>query len=146
MINMSIFAERLNELMFDNKTTPEILSIALSVDLSLIYKYLRKEYIPSTPNAIRIANYFNCSLDYLFGLTEDISTHFCKEYKPFAVCFQALLKEHNCTRYRLKKDTVLAKQSVDDWYNGKRVPTIDNLIVLAEYFSCSLDHFIGREI
>ena len=144
MVNLSIFAERINELMFDNKTTPEALSKVLGVDLSLIYKYLRKEYIPSSPNAIRLANYFNCSLDYLVGLSEDTSMSFNKEDKPFSIRFQELLKEHNCTRYRVKKDTKLAKQSVDDWYNGVRMPTIDNLLVLAEYFSCSIDYIIGR--
>jgi transcriptional regulator with XRE-family HTH domain len=145
MVNLSIFAERLNELMFDKKIAPEALSKVLGVDLSLIYKYLRKEFTPSTPNAIRIANYFNCSLDYLVGLSEDISLSFNVECNPFAICFQELLKKHNCTRYRLKKNTVLAKQSVDDWYNGVRVPTIDNLIVLAEYFNCSIDCIIGRD-
>ncbi len=145
MVNLSIFAERLKELMFDNKIKPETLSTALGVDLSLIYKYLRKEYTPSTPNAIQIANYFHCSLDYLLGLSENTSSLFNKTNKPFSICFQKLLKEHNCTRYRLEKDTFLAKQSVDDWYKGIRVPTINNLLVLAKYFNCSIDYIVGRD-
>lgn len=144
MIDSSIFAERLAELMFDNKKTAEDLSKAVGVNLSLIYKYLKKRYVPSMPNVIKIADYFNCSIDFLVGLTDEASKVFCSEHKPFAICFQELLKKHNCTRYRLKKDTVLAKQSVDDWYNGVRVPSVDNLSVLAEYFCCSIDYIIGR--
>jgi transcriptional regulator with XRE-family HTH domain len=130
--------------MFDKKITPESLSKILDVDLSLIYKYLRKEFTPSTPNAVKIANYFNCSLDYLIGLSEDTSTLFCEEIKPFGIQFQSLLRKHNCTRYRLKKETTLAKQSVDDWFNGIRIPTIENLQILAQYFDCSLDYLVGR--
>lgn len=146
MVVMSVFAERLNELMFDNKTTPESLSKALDVDLSLIYKYLRKEFTPSVPNAIKIANYFHCSLDYLLGLSEDISTINCSVVKPFSIQLKELLKEHNCTRYKLKKDTGLAKQSVDDWYHGIRVPSIENVIILSKYFNCTIDYLLGRDI
>ena len=144
MDNLSIFAERLNELMFDNKITPESLSKTLSVDISLIYKYLRKEFTPSTPNAIKIANHFNCSLDYLFGLSEDNSRIVYAEIKPFSIQFKKIIDKHHCTRYRLKKETNLAKQSVDDWYNGIRIPTIENLQILAQFFDCSLDYLVGR--
>lgn len=144
MDNLSIFAERLNDLMFENSVKPETLSKTLEVDLSLIYKYLRKEFTPSTLNSIKISNFFNCSLDYLIGLSENITKFYCNEIKSFSIQFQSILNEHHCTRYRLKKETNLAKQSVDDWYNGIRVPTIENLKVLARYFDCSLDYLVGR--
>ncbi|MEG1805784.1 MAG: helix-turn-helix transcriptional regulator, partial [Clostridia bacterium] len=142
---LSNFGERFNELIFDKRITPDILAQAIGVDLSLIYKYLRKEFIPSTPTAIDIANYFNCSLDFLFGLSEESPNVFNTKLEPFSARFQQMLLAKNCTRYRLKKETQLAKQSVDDWFHGKRVPTIDNLIILAQFFDCSIDYLIGRE-
>lgn len=141
---ITLFSERLNELIFDKKITSELFAKEIGIDISNLYRYLRKESIPNLYNAIKIAKFFGCSLDFLFGLSEDSSTLFNSEIKPFAIQFQTLLKKHNSTRYRLKKETSLAKQSIDDWYHGIRVPTIENLIILAQYFDCSLDYIVGR--
>ena len=38
--------------------------------MSECYKYLKKEYLPCLANIIKIADYFECSIDYLLGLEE----------------------------------------------------------------------------
>lgn len=62
------FGENLYDLIFDKKILIKDLAIILNINISLVYRYLRKECLPSLPNAVLIANYFNCSLGFLFGL------------------------------------------------------------------------------
>ena len=40
----------------------------------------------------------------------------------------------------------VTKQSVSNWENGKRLPNIEILIQLADYYNCSLDFLVGREL
>ncbi|MEG1510181.1 MAG: helix-turn-helix transcriptional regulator [Clostridia bacterium] len=143
---MSIFSERLSDLMLDNKTTKQMLAVNLGIDITNIRKYLRKTSLPILANAIKIAGFFGCSLDFLFGVDDE--NYFLQEtvLNPFSVNFKAILKAKNCTRYKLNKATKISQQSLDDWYCGKRQPNIENLITLAKYFDCSLDFLVGRSL
>lgn len=64
------FAERLCDLMQENKTCADALAQELNLSSSAIYKWLRKASLPEFENAIALADFFDCSLDYLFALDE----------------------------------------------------------------------------
>lgn len=144
MTMLTKFNERLEELIFDNKINPETLSKASSINLSMIYKYLRNEYTPSTINAIKIADYFNCSLDYLLVKTDKYDYNNQSIISNISIRFKKLLSDKKLSRYQFKKETNIARQSIDDWFNGIRVPAIKNLIIIADFFDCSLDYLVGR--
>lgn len=61
------FSETLSGLILENCVTVEELSKAVWVDSSTIYKYISKRCLPTIHHAIALADYFQCSLDYLFG-------------------------------------------------------------------------------
>lgn len=142
---LSNFGENLSELIFDNKITPEDLSKAVNIDRSVIYRYLRKKCLPSLTNAIIIADYFQCSVDYLFGLTANNSKTYGKTKATFSQMFQILLNSKNLTRYAFCQQNNFAEQSVDDWFHGKRLPNVQNAILIAKFFDCTLDYLLGRE-
>ena len=110
---LSNFAENLNDLILDNN--------------------LR----------IKIADYFECSIDYLLGLEETNDLKF-SQTPPFDRTFGKLLEDKNLTRYQLNKHTKISNSRIDDWYHGRRLPSIDNLIILAKYFDCSIDTLLAR--
>ena len=56
-----------------------------------------------------------------------------------------ILKEKKFSRHKLKKELPFSKQSIDDWFFGVRIPSLENLIILAKYFDCSMDYLVGRE-
>lgn len=142
---LSNFSENLSELIFDNGYTAETLATAVNIDRSVIYKYLRKECLPTLPNLIAIADCFNCSVDFILGLCTEIHGTTYKTAPPFSQRFSELLKSKNLSRYKFMQDVNFARQSVDDWYNGIRYPNIENTIELAKYFGCSVDELLGRE-
>lgn len=142
MPTKTIFSERLKHL-FEKVNEQEVAKV-LGVDLTIFYDYLKKEHLPSYKTALRLRKFFRLSLDFLFGLSEDDSpVNIPKEEKPFSEIFKAILQEKHISRYKLKKETSLARQSIDDWYHGKRIPEIESLLVLAKYFECSLDELTG---
>ena len=145
-----IFGERLEELIEEKASSEsfskELLCKTLGIEISLLYKYLRKEVLPFTARAIQFADYFKCSLDFLFGFAENYQETQFTKWEKFSERFRQLLKEKGIKRQDLKKTKLFAKQSIDDWFNDVRLPTIDNLIELREYFGCTLDYLVGRDL
>ncbi len=141
---LSNFGETFSELIFDNKTTPEKLAQAIGIDRSVIYRYLRKQCLPSLSNVAAVADYFGCSVDFLLGLTDNGDKVYSASGN-FAQRFRQLLENKNLTRYAFCKSNSFAEQSVDDWYHGKRMPNVQNAILIAKFFDCSLDFLLGRE-
>ena len=54
--------------------------------------------------------------------------------------------EKNIKQQDLAKALNVTKQSVSNWENGKRLPNIEILILLADFYNCSLDYLVGREL
>ncbi len=138
------FFARLSDLMSDEGLNAESLAQKAEIDPSGIRRYLRKEILPTLKNAIKLAEYFHCRLNYLFGLDDDCG-RFDEKSADFAESFEKALREKNVTRYRLCKDTRISPQSADDWFNAKRKPSMENVLKIAEYLDCSVDYLVGRE-
>ena len=141
----SNFSETLSELLAMHNLNASQLAKQIKIDRSTITKYLVKRSLPQLQFALKIADYFGCSLDYLFGLTNDYKKVVYLSCPPFYEVFQQLLDSQNCTRYRLFTDLNFHDQIVDDWYYGRRIPRIDNLRKIADYFNCTLDELVGRK-
>ena len=142
---LSNYSETLSELMLQRNLNAEDLSKLIPIDRSTITRYLEGKTIPTLPYAIILADYFGCSLHYLFGLTNEYDKKIYLSCPPFSQIFQETLKSHNCTKYRLNKDLGFHNNSLIDWFYGRRIPTIDNLIILANHFGCTLDELVGRK-
>ncbi len=143
---LGIFAERLQELISDYGYDAISFAQELDIDVSVIRKYLRKEILPSVETIIRMANIFRCSTDYIIGLSlNEGSPYPCKNTSSFSERFRELLETKKISRYKLCKDCGFADQTADDWYHGKRMPSLANCIELCSVFDCSLDYLLGRE-
>jgi transcriptional regulator with XRE-family HTH domain len=144
MINLPLTAERIKELMFDNSKTVKDLSSDLGIEASLIYRCLRGEGLLQTIYLLKIADYFSCSLDFLLGLDNELYTGRFLPYPPFGNRLVYIYKKKGLTEYRVTKETGISRASLHDWRYNLRVPAPENLIILSQYFDCSLDYLIGR--
>lgn len=59
---------------------------------------------------------------------------------------KALRAEQKITQDALAKELNITVQTVSHWETGYTEPSIAQLIVLADFFSVSLDDLVGREI
>lgn len=143
-MNLSIFADRLSELIFDKKKKVREVAKDASVGKSTVYEYLSGQKTPTLHNLVKLADYFGCSTDYLLGLEEEQNELVFQPCKPFFERFEEVLQYFEITRYRLEKMTGIAESLLYYWAKGEKVPTIDNILLVCEKLDCRVDFFIGR--
>ncbi|MBD5632153.1 MAG: helix-turn-helix transcriptional regulator [Clostridia bacterium] len=140
--NLSI---RLTELMQEAELNNAALADKIETEQSVISKFKRAERMPSCTTLVKLADFFQCSTDYLLGLSDNLNFATYRECPPFNEQLNFLLKYFNKTKYRLEKDTKLTEETVNRWQKGIYEPTVESLVRLAKYFNCSVDFVLGRE-
>ena len=63
----------------------------------------------------------------------------------FSDIFVQLLQKNEIKPYRVAKDLGIPKSIVYEWKDGKREPSADKLLKLAEYFGVSVSYLLGAE-
>ena len=140
------FSERLCDLLQENKSSVNFLAQDLNLNPSAIYKWIRKVSVPSFENALALADYFGCSLDYLFGLKEiDVQYTPHTPFSSFSDHFEEILHEKKISKYRLVKRTGISRSKITSWRKGESLPSIHSLIVVATSLDITLDALVGRD-
>ncbi|MDE6058890.1 MAG: helix-turn-helix domain-containing protein [Clostridia bacterium] len=145
-MNLSKFGERLSELIFDEGITPTELSKKLGSGNSNISHYIIGRFYPSLQMTLRLADYFQCTTDFLLGIE---SENYAKRFKPcppFGTRLLELCKENNITRAELRRRTNIPESVMRYWVRGKTQPSIVNVVKIAEALDRSVDYILGREI
>jgi len=145
MNNLSNFVERLSELIFDTETNATNLSLELGFANATISHYLTGRYLPAVENVVKLADYFNCTTDYLLGITDE--NHVCK-FKlcpPFGERLLYVCEYYHVSRYQLRKMTGISETVMRYWVKGKTNPSIENVVKIAKTLNCSVDFVLGRE-
>ena len=125
--------------------TPSEFAKQIGCGKGTISRYLHEQKIPDVGLLIRMADFFNCSTDYLLGReTEKYTRIFVKTCPSFQERLPKLCKELQITKYQLQKQTGIAESAIYNWQNGTSKPRLENLIKIAETFDCSLDFVLGR--
>ena len=141
---LSKLSERIKELMFERAIKIRELAARLDVKPSTLYRYLNGERTPSFHNFIKLLECFDCSADFLLGLTDDSPNVTYLPVPAFSARFRYLLEKHAVTQYALHKKTGFSYDNFSKWLNGVTSPYADNLVRLAKAFDCSVDYLIGR--
>ena len=92
-----------------------------------------------------MANYFNCSLDYLFALS-NIKTN--REYNEFSLNkfidrYEHILHKNNISHYKFAIRNNISEPSLRAWRRGQ-TPNIETLIKIAICVNVSIEYLIGR--
>lgn len=142
---MTKFAGILEELIFESGKDHKTIATELEISASCLTDYIKHETLPNISNLIKIADYFQRSTDFLLGREEDNKTLAFKSCPPFSERLEVLIQKYNCTSYKIYTKAEVPKSRYYDWKNGKRVPTVENIIKLADFFDCRVDFILGRE-
>lgn len=62
----------------------------------------------------------------------------------FNEIFVEFIQKKNISSYRVAKGTGIDPGTMIQYKNGNRVPTIENLIKIADYLDVSIDYLVGR--
>lgn len=59
--------------------------------------------------------------------------------------FLLLLEKTGKTAYQVSKDTGIGQNTLSNWKTGRSNPKVDKLKILADYFSVTIEYFLGEE-
>lgn len=142
---MSKFAERLSELMSESQLNQKMLAEKIEISETSLSHYLQDKHAPTVESLIKIADFFRCSTDYLLGREEDNGELNFKSCPPFSKQIDFLRDYYKVKPYQIYNGTDISKSCYYDWKSGKRQPSLDNIIRLADIFGCRIDFVLGRE-
>ena len=137
------FAERLSELMDEANLTTSKLTANIGCGKNAINLYKKGE-LPSLSILLRLADYFQCTTDFLLGLTDESTAKTFLPVPPFSERLPFLLQHFGISAYKLQKMTGIAEKTISDWKKGVNGPALDSVIRIAEKLECSVEFVIGR--
>lgn len=144
---MSNFTERFKLLIIDSNYTLRELSKKINISSSQLSKYLSGNFEPSLRNSLTIANYFQCSLDYLFGLDEVKLRNNSKrdiDEKIFIERLLALIDLRKTNINRISKNTYINRNCIYQWQKLTIFPKVGILAKLARELDTSIEYLVGR--
>lgn len=101
--------------------------------------------LPKTSSLINIADYFNVSIEYLIGNTDNERFEKSIRQKQFKDRLAELQAENKIfTVYMLSQKIHIHRNNIAQWNKLNCIPLIDDLIIIADYFKVSIDYLLGR--
>ncbi|MCL2555914.1 MAG: helix-turn-helix domain-containing protein [Firmicutes bacterium] len=141
---LSDFSERLKELLFDNKLSLDEFAAKVGVSLNTVYRWMKNPMQIKRRNLIAVADFFECSIEYLIGQAHDTIKFTPKTYLPFGQQIRTVLKACGFTTYSLRKISRFESIYFQKWDAGEE-PSLPLLIELANLLGCSIDYLVGRD-
>ncbi len=139
-----MFNQRLKDLIDENGLTIQKFINSSNFKPSIVYTWLQGKSEPTLKNLVAVADYFSCSVEYLIGRTDDLTFGKFKQIPPFDVQLKKILKEKKISQYSLLKNNIITRGHLNGWFNRKSLPTIKNLVTLADYLQVDIDYLLGR--
>ena len=140
---MFSFSEILKDLILENGKSLRNIGLESGIPHSQLSRYIRNT-IPKVEVSIKLAKYFNCTLDYLFGLTDERKRFENKyDFSKFISRYQKLLEENNTTHWKFSHQVNISESSIRQWKKGQ-IPKMETIIIIAENLSTSIDYLLGK--
>ena len=137
---------RLAELRLDNDLKQKDVALKLDIEENNYSKWERNVTDIPLDKFNELANLYDCSLDYLIGLTNS-KTKSERKTINLNLLSQRLLemrKGKNLTQEKLSNEIGYPQTTYSNYENGSRIPTIFKLMYIAIYYNISLDYLVGR--
>ena len=138
---MDKFSDILSDLIIENNCSLRELERRCGVASSQLSRYL-KGTIPNVKVAMTLANYFECGLDYLFGLSDEKQNKFYANFDTynFIKIYLDCLSKCNISHWKFAQKIGLNESCLRHWQAGES-PNMSTLILIADNLGVSLDMF-----
>ena len=140
----SAFQNRITELVEDCEVNKSALPSLIGVDYRSLANALNYGIIPTPRILCRIADYFNISLKYLLGTSDDDYFNKTTKAEDFKTRFDLMCRERNISHYKVSKDLHFDRSYITRWFNKNYLPSMELLELLSDYFNVSIDYLLGR--
>ena len=144
-MNLSKFGETVKELMDERNLNGKQLGLEIGVAGPTITRYIQGKHLPEINILTLIADYFNCSTDFLLGREPDNQNLKFKKCPPFTEQIEFLAKYFCPTFDAFYTKAKIHESTFYEWKSGSSVPTLESIIKIADTFDCRVDFVLGRE-
>ena len=121
------------------KTTQDLFDDNI-ISKNSFYKY--KQRYPSLNTLIKIVNYLEISMDYLFELSDENNySPYNFDANTFYNNLMELTSRAKISGRKFCNDLHYSRDNILRWKNGTH-PSIQTLIEIAKYFNCTIDDLI----
>lgn len=144
MVNLPEFAEILESLMIEKGLNTSKLSKEVGINITSISRYLHSERTPTVENIVKLADYFCCSVEFLLGRETSQYKRSFYTRPPFAEQLKVLKEKYNCNWQYFYQTERISASRFYEWKNGKRSPSLDCVVTLADRLECTVDFVLGR--
>jgi len=141
---MATFSERISDLMNEKEIGSPQLAATVGVDATTVNNWKRGKFQLFLSNAIKLADFFKCSFEYLVGRCDNETEYAANPCPPFYPRFLAVMEECGYTTYRLRKESPIKGAHLNKWKKGTD-PLMATLIIAADFFGVTLDYLVGRD-
>ena len=147
---MEKFHEKLKVLRKTKGLTQQEVADLVHVDRVRITNWENGKREPNFENLSMLACIFDVSIDFLLSEYLEISKEAylkLKEEKKnlFSVRLKELRLKKGLTQTELGEKVGVKQSTFTNWENGKREPSFENLVKLADLLEVSLDSLFGRK-
>ena len=138
------FSEIMAELMIEQGLSSDKLASELGLSGSSVRRWRLGSHNIYLHNAVRLAEYFNCSLEFLIGRT-DVKLDFTpKTCPPFYERLRDVMEENGVTWYKIVKDGIVSDHNLSVWKKGTS-PYLQSVVPIVDYLGLTVDYLVGRE-
>lgn len=138
------FQQRLQDLIEEKELNRTKIAQQIGVDYRSFSNALNYGILPKPQVLVKMADYFNISISYLLGNTDNDIFIMSKSPSDFHARLESLRKDNNISYYKIAKDCHFDKSCISKWRSLKHIPNLEILELLADYFDVSLDYLLGR--
>ncbi len=138
------FRNRLIELLQEDGGKKKDIAKKMKVDFRSLSNAYNFGIIPKPSTLMKMADYFNVSIDFLLGRSDNDA--FFKSDNPvgFYARYSLLRDLRNLKDGQIATELHFDRTLCYKWKSKNHIPTLEILDLLCDYFNVSLDYLLGR--
>ena len=141
-----MFENRLKFIRERNGISQKELSQFLGINKSTYSNYESERYIIPLKYLMLFSDYLNISIDYLFGLNNNIKRKLkkCDDLKLIGLRLKELRKDLNISQELLARRTENKRSNISGYEIGKYLISTKELYTICKKYNISADYLLGK--
>ena len=138
------FKNSLSEIMVEHDINIVQLGKEINADPSTLHRWFDSVRDVKLKTLIKLANYFECSLEYLCGKTHEYIKCEPRPFCKFGIRIKEIIAEYKLVPYNFFTQIGVTPSRYYYWLSGGE-PMLTSLEAMAQYLDITLDKLVGRD-
>ena len=139
-MNFNIFSDSIKEYLETHSITKKEFAKRANVSARNVCLWINRTNYPNLDSLIKVADFLNCSLDYLLERSDQEKYYPSTKSTTFFIRLNDLIEKEGVHANRIAK---ICNFKNSKWKKGTQ-PKPEILSALADHFNVSVDYLVGR--